>query len=72
MFAYYGGPIGEVPVFDARDGSTRDALVLDHVARAPIQKHVDHVIGRAEPYIADYFGDTIRAINSPSVELKFD
>lgn len=72
IFAYYGGPIGEVPVFDARDGRSRDSLVVDHLAREPIQRHIEHVIGRADPYIGDHFGGTIRAINSPSVELKSD
>ncbi|MEJ6394612.1 glycosyl hydrolase [Gymnodinialimonas sp. 2305UL16-5] len=72
LFAYYGGPIGEIPVFDSRDGSPRAALVLDHLAREPIQAHIDHVIGRAIPYIGDQFGNTIRSINSPSVELKSD
>ncbi|MCG8478493.1 MAG: hypothetical protein MI724_05305, partial [Spirochaetales bacterium] len=72
VFAYYGGPIGEIPLFDARDGRPCASLVLDHLAREPIRSHLDHVIGRSEPYVGDHFGDTIRAVNSPSVELKSD
>ncbi|MEM6839042.1 MAG: glycosyl hydrolase [Cyanobacteria bacterium P01_C01_bin.120] len=72
LFAYYGGPAGEKPIYDSQESTTEESLVIDHLARRPIQDHLDHALGRAEPYVGEHFGNTLRAITSESIELKAD
>jgi len=70
VFAVYAGPSGAHPLMDAREEPDGTSLVLDHLARAPIEQHLEYHLGRAREYFVQHFGSTLRAFFTDSLELS--
>jgi hypothetical protein len=69
IFAFYAGPAGTMPVADSRQDPERESLVVDHLKRGPIEKHLERHLGRAREYFGGHFGSTLRAFFTDSLEL---
>jgi hypothetical protein len=69
LFGFYAGPSGTHPLMDAREDPNGSALVLDHLARKPIERHLEHHLGRARSYWSAHMGKTLRAFFTDSLEL---
>jgi hypothetical protein len=69
VFAFYAGPSGAQPSMDSRLDPEAKSLVLDHLAREPIEKHLEHHLGRGWPYLGEHLGRTLRAFFTDSLEL---
>lgn len=70
LFAFYAGPSGAHPLFDAKQDPDKISLVLDHYASGPIRDHLDRHLGRAKVFFGEHFGNTLRAFFTDSFELS--
>jgi hypothetical protein len=71
LFAFYEGTAGAYPLMDARSAPGKNALVLNHFDRAAVCRHLDAFLwkGDGAEALRPYFGSTLRAIFTDSLEL---
>ena len=69
VFALYGGPSGAHALVEAREDPDAEALVFDHLARGPVERHLDRHLGRGKAVFGEHFGKTLRAFFTDSLEL---
>ncbi len=72
IFAFYKGPSGSIPLFDCRSSPEKVSLVLDHLSSKSIRKHLDLHLGEGKKYFGNYYGNTLRAFFTDSLELSSD
>ncbi len=72
VFAFYKGPSGTKPLGDCRSSSEGDSLVLDHLSAEAIKYHLEAHFGIGKKYYGKYFGKTLRAFFTDSLELSSD
>jgi len=72
IFAFYKGPSGSIPLFDCRSSPNKNSLVLDHLSSNSIRKHLDVHLGEGKKYFGNYYGNTLRAFFTDSLELSSD
>ncbi len=70
VFAFYKGPSGSRPLLDCKSSPNELALVLDHHSSKSISNHLDLHLGESKKYFGEYFGNTLRAVFTDSLELS--
>jgi len=72
IFAFYKGPSGAQPLFDARMNVDDLSLVMDHFSSKPILHHLEEHFGEGKKYFGEHYGKTFRAFFTDSLELSSD
>ncbi|MHA1689602.1 MAG: glycosyl hydrolase [Promethearchaeota archaeon] len=72
IFAFYKGPSGSNPLGDCRSSPEGKSLVLDHLSAEAIKYHLDAHFGTGKKYYGEYFGKSLRAFFTDSLELSSD
>lgn len=69
LFSFYYGPSGASPLGDARECADGKSAVIDHLSAEPIRRYLEYHLGRGKSYFGEYFGQTLRAFFTDSLEL---